>query len=84
MKTTTTRPKGSPCIHCKAVLTNPDDAKSGVCTNCYENIVLPAYKHVESLTPDDPGHMMWHGWAVRDAFIKGALHAKTNSSMTDR
>lgn len=73
----------SSCIHCKSPLAKPDDVESGVCTRCYENIVLPAYKHVESLQPDDPGRMMWHGWAVREAFIAGALHAKTNAEVSD-
>lgn len=68
----------SSCLHCKAPLTIPADVESGVCTDCHENIVMPAYKNVVSLTPDDPGRIMWHGRAVREAFIAGALHAKTN------
>ena len=72
------------CIHCNTPLAPPQDVNPYICTDCYENIVLPAYKHVESLTPDDHARMMWHGWAIREAFIAGALHAKTNFACNNK
>lgn len=63
------------CCHCQAEL-RPHDLPSGVCTECWEGIVQPAYGYVESVTPDDPVRMMWHGYAVREAFIAGAVHEK--------
>lgn len=44
------------------------------CENCWNNIVHPAYDHVESVPPDYPNEMTWHGWALREAFIAGAKH----------
>ncbi len=68
--------KPSTCIQCQKPLEGETDQKSGVCTTCYETLVLPAYRHVESVPPDDAVRIMWHGYAVRNAFIAGALHAK--------
>jgi hypothetical protein len=31
-----------------------------------------AYAHVKSVPPDDIVSMMWHGWALREAFEAGA------------
>lgn len=32
------------------------------------------YQHVETMVPraDDQANLLWHGWALREAFIAGA------------
>lgn len=37
-----------------------------------ELLISAAYNHVKSVPPDDAQSIMWHGWALRDAFIAGA------------
>lgn len=54
---------------------NKAGKKAGYCDSCWESIVVPAFKHIESLTPDDPDRIMWFGYAVREAFIAGAKSA---------
>jgi hypothetical protein len=38
-----------------------------------------AYKYVESIshTADDKERMMWHGWALREAFLAGIKYGQT-------
>ena len=41
-----------------------------------------AYKYVDSVvhTADHKGSLLWHGWAIREAFLAG-MHAQ-NSQVT--
>jgi len=41
------------------------------CGKCWDGVIIPAYNHVESLKPDYPEAMTWHGYAVREAYIAG-------------
>lgn len=51
----------------------PKEGVSDYCPECWEAVVTPAYRHVESLKPDmRTPFPAWHGWAVREAFIAGA------------
>jgi len=59
------------CHTCK----NKAADEAGYCNKCWKSIVIPAYNHVENLTPDDPARIMWFGYAVREAFIAGAKSA---------
>jgi hypothetical protein len=37
-----------------------------------EHRTQAAYSHLKSVPPDDSINMMWHGWALREAFEAGA------------
>lgn len=57
--------------------------EAGYCNECWQSIVIPAYNHVENLTPDDPERMMWFGYAVREAFIDGAKSVMDRMKKTE-
>jgi hypothetical protein len=61
----------SPCACCGKNV--PKEGVSDYCMPCWNAVVTPAYRHVESLKPDmKTPFPAWHGWAVREAFIAGA------------
>lgn len=50
-------------------------APSGVSPDGHEWAKTAAgYAHVDSMIEraDDPTRLMWHGWALREAFVAGA------------
>ena len=40
--------------------------------------IVDAYSYVESVsdTADNPKDVMWHGWALREAFLAGVTHGQ--------
>lgn len=48
--------------------------------NHRDKLISAAYDHVESMIPqaDDSHRLMWHGWALREAFMAGAEWQKEN------
>lgn len=43
--------------------------------------VLAAHNYVESVldTSDYVGRLIWHGWALREAFLAGISHAESKT-----
>jgi hypothetical protein len=62
----------SKCLFCGTQ--TQDLLGQGYCETCWENVIQPAFDHVESVPPDHPQSMTWHGWALREAFIAGAKY----------
>jgi hypothetical protein len=62
------------------IVTNNNESE-GEMTNKLAKEQLAAYEYVEHVahTADDKERIMWHGWALRDAFEAGIEWARNHS-----
>ena len=58
------------CLCCEEE-SNELAPEGGYCPKCWDDVVTPAYRHVENLSKET-GCYHHAGWAVREAFIAGA------------